>query len=173
MFNFRQHSNNSPRRGFRFFVTTTALAGLITGGILTMNAGAQDAPAASQDSQSQPPAPPMEGGHGRHKMPSVDEQVKHLTKRLSLNDDQQAKVRSALTDQRAQMEQIHNDSSLSREDRGSKMKAIHESTNSQIRSVLNEDQQKKFDEMQQKREARMKDHQGPPPQQQQTPQPQQ
>jgi hypothetical protein len=130
----------------------TALAVAITGGILTIRASAQDAP--SQGSQTET-APQNGGGHWHHhKRPSVDKQVKHLTKALKLSDDQQAKVRSALEDQHKQMEQIRSDSSLSRDNRISKMKEIRDSTNTQIKAVLNDDQQKKFDELQQKHQKR-------------------
>jgi Spy/CpxP family protein refolding chaperone len=166
MFNSKICGSNPGSRRFKSLVSSTALAVAIAGGIFTLSAGAQDAP--SQDSPAQPAAPaaPNAGGQrGHHQMPSVDDQVKHLTKSLKLSDDQQAKVRSALEDQRKQMEQIHSDSSLSRDDRFSKMKAIRDTTDTQIKSALNDDQQKKFDEMQQKRQQRMMDRQGPPPQQ--------
>jgi septal ring factor EnvC (AmiA/AmiB activator) len=157
MLNFTAHSNNSRAAGFRSIIASTTLAILISVGICGTRAAAQEAP--SQDSQTQP-APPAEGGGGHwghhHKMPSVDQQMKHLTKALKLSDDQQTKVRSALEDQHKQMEQIHNDSSLSRDDRFNKMKQIRESTNTQIKSVLNEDQQKKFDEIQQKHQEHMR-----------------
>ena len=58
---------------------------------------------------------------GRRHMPTVDDQLKHLTKKLNLSDDQQAKLKPILEDQRKQMDGIRNDSSLSREDRFSKM----------------------------------------------------
>jgi len=125
---------------------------------------------AGQSGQAQPgPGQPgPERGHtGRRGMPTVDDQMKHLTKKLDLSADQQAKVKPILENQRNQMEQIHNDSSLAREDRFSKMQSIHDSANTQIKGVLNEDQQKKFDQMQQERRDRMKgrwggDKSGPP-----------
>ncbi len=158
MLNFTAHSNNSRSAGFKSLVAATTLAILISIGICGARATAQETP--SQDSQSQPTPPAEEGGGGHwghhHKMPSVDQQMKHFTKALKLSDDQQTKVRSVLEEQHKQMEQVHNDSSLSREDRFSKMKQIHESTNTQIKSVLNEDQQKKFDEIQQKHQEHMR-----------------
>ena len=125
---------------------------------------------AGQSGQAQPgQAQPGQGmGHmGRHGMPTIDDQIKHLTKKLNLSADQQAKVKPILEDQRNQMEQIRSDSSMSREDRFSKMQSIHESANSQIKGVLNEDQQKKFDEMQKEQRDRMRggyggDKSGPP-----------
>jgi protein CpxP len=108
----------------------------------------------------------MEGHMGRHQMASVDDQVKHMTKKLNLSDDQQAKLKPILEDQRKQMEQIRDDSSLSREDRFSKMKSVHENSTAQIKALLNDDQQKKFDKMQAERREHMGDRgpgNGPPP----------
>src|ERR1700736_4606099 len=104
-----------PRsRGFRSLIsstlTSTALAGIISGGIFATSARAQEVP--GQESQSQPATPSENRWH--HRMPSVDRQAKHLTKALKLSDDQQAKVRSALESQRKQMEQIRSDATLSR-----------------------------------------------------------
>ena len=152
MFSFTQASNNSRPRGFASLTMATALAVAIMGGIFTIRANAQEAP--SQGAQTET-APQNGSGHWHHhKRPSVDKQVKHLTKALKLSDEQQAKVRSSLEDQHKQMEQIRSDSSLSRNDRISKMKGIRDSTNAQIKAVLNDDQQKKFDEMQQKHQKR-------------------
>jgi hypothetical protein len=74
------------------------------------------------------------------------------------------------------MESLHQDSSLSQQDRHAKMMEIHKSTDAQIRALLDSTQQKKWDEMQAKREQWMKNRrpgppdagsaqQGPPPQQ--------
>jgi periplasmic protein CpxP/Spy len=110
--------------------------------------------------QQQPPSGQQLGqGMGRHMgrrpMPSVDDQLKHLTKKLNLSDDQQAKLKPILEDQSKQMDTIHNDSSLSREDRFSKMQALRQNSDTQIKSVLNEDQQKNFDKMREEQHDRM------------------
>jgi periplasmic protein CpxP/Spy len=120
----------------------------------------------SQDDQAQQ-APPPQGANGERmgghrQMPTVDEQLKHMTKKLDLSDDQQGKVKAILEDQRTKMEALHNDTSIPREDKRGKMGEIHQSSETQIRTVLNEDQQKKFDKMQQEQHDRM-GHQGPPP----------
>ena len=130
-----------------------------------------------QDQDQAAPPPPPSGqqseqgmghrmGHGPM-MPSVDDQIKHLTKKLNLSDDQQAKLKPILEDQHKQMEAIHNDSSLSREDRFSKMQTLRESSDTQIKSVLNEDQQKNFDKMREEQHGRMGKWKGgenaPPP----------
>ena len=121
----------------------------------------------AQDDQNAPPPPPPDqqsgqasggmGGHmgGRRMMPTVDDQLKHLTKKLNLSADQQTKLKPILEDQRKQMDAIHNDSSLSREDRFSKMQTIRQSSDTEIKGVLNEDQQKSFDKMREEQHDRM------------------
>ena len=93
---------------------------------------------------------------GRRHMPTVDDQLKHLTKKLSLSDDQQAKLKPILEDQRKQMDAIRDDSSLARQDRFSKMQELRQSSDTQIKSVLNDEQQKNFDKMREDQANRMK-----------------
>ena len=88
---------------------------------------------------------------GDRQAPNVDEQVKRLADRLNLNTDQQSKIRPILEDQRHQMESLRSDSSLSREDRMSKMRTIRESATSKIKDNLNDDQKKQYDEMRNRR----------------------
>lgn len=82
-----------------------------------------------------------------------------LAKRLNLSSDQQSKVEGILKSQQSQMQGLRSDTSVSQEDRRSKMMEIHKSSNDQIRALLNEDQQKKWDEMQSRQQERMHGHQ--------------
>jgi len=91
---------------------------------------------------------------GEHKGADPQKRVQHLTKKLNLSSDQQAKVLTILQDQQKQRENLRNDSSLSQQDRRSKMMDLHKSANEQIRALLTPDQQKKFDQMEQKKAAR-------------------
>jgi len=151
----------------RHLVATAFLAVLLSLGFGAVNAYGQDA----QDAPPPPPqqsGPGMGRGMGRRPMESVDDQIKHLSKKLNLSDDQQAKLKPIFEEQHKQMEQIHNDSSLSREDRFSKMQALRQSSDTQIKSVLTEEQQKSFDKMRAEQQDRMKQwHRGgenaPPP----------
>jgi Spy/CpxP family protein refolding chaperone len=105
------------------------------------------------------------GGHGmggHHQMPSPEEQTKRWTKRLNLSEEQQTKVKAVLEDQHKQMEQLHNDSSTPQQDKFSKMSEIHENSSTQIKAILNEDQQKKFDKIEQEQHERMRQRQGSP-----------
>lgn len=124
------------------------------------------ATAQSNDQQSQP----MQDNGGRHHgQQDPVEKTKELTKHLKLTSDQQAKVQQALETQHSQMESLHQDSSLSREDRHAKMMDIRKSTDDQIRGLLDPTQQKKWDEMQAKHEQWMQNRHGGAPEGQSTP----
>jgi protein CpxP len=136
---------------------------LATAGLISI---APFATAQNNPSNNQPSAPAQEHGrwHG-HEDPA--QRTAELTKKLKLTSDQQTKVQDALQSEHSQMESLHQDSSLSQQDRHTKMMEIHKSTDGQIRGLLDADQQKKWDEMQAKREQRMQNREGgsAPPQQ--------
>ena len=120
--------------------------------------------AAAQDAQSNDQAAPAQENGGRHHgPPDPAQRTAELTKRLNLTSDQQSKVQDALQSEHSQMESLHQDSSVPQADRRAKMMDIHKTTDAQIRSVLDSNQQKKWDEMQARREQRMQNrHSGPP-----------
>jgi len=135
--------------------TTIALA------VLTLSLGS--GAALGQDAESQPAqgsGQAMGHGHQRGMAMDPDNQLKHLSERLSLTDDQQAKIKPILEDQQKQMHQLWSDNSLSRQDRFGKMRDIRENSDSQIKNVLNEDQQKKFDKMREEQRSRMRERMG-------------
>jgi len=100
------------------------------------------------------------GGGPGHQMPSVDDQVKDLTKQLKLTDEQQPKVRDLLQKQRDQMSQLMQDNSLTREDKRAKMRDIHDTTTGKIRDLLTDDQKKKYDDYLQKQQQNRQHHHG-------------
>ena len=85
-------------------------------------------------------------GHGRG-MPTVDEQVQHMTQKLNLTTDQQSQVKSILENERQQMEALHNDTSTAGQDKRQKFQTMRQENSSKIRDVLNDDQKKKYDAM--------------------------
>ena len=123
---------------------SVAIAGLLGFG---MTAFAQDS------TQQQPAdAPAMHGP--AHRGMDPDQQLAHMTKALNLSTDQQAQIKPILENQHQQMMQVHQDQSLSRQDKMTKMKSLNGDTNSKIEAVLNDQQKQKFEAMQQKMEAR-------------------
>ncbi|HEY2390481.1 MAG TPA: hypothetical protein VGK22_04855 [Candidatus Angelobacter sp.] len=95
-----------------------------------------------QPAPQQPSQSPSNAGR-----PSIDDQVRSLSEQLNLSPDQQAKVKTALEDQHSQAMKVVQDNSLAREDKIQKIHTIRESTINTVRSALNEDQKKKFDQM--------------------------
>jgi protein CpxP len=139
-------------------LATSVLAGLFSVGFAVSNAFGQDsqqAPPPPSAQGDQQPGPGM-GNMGHRPMMSVDDQLTHLTKKLKLSDEQQTKLKPILEDQRKQMGQLREDSSMSRQDKFSKMQEIRQNSDTQIKSVLNEDQQKNFDKMRAEQQDRMK-----------------
>ena len=125
------------------------LAGLVYA--IPLSAVAQDT--VSSDQKAAPAGGPPERGHfdpARH--------AERLAKQLQLSSDQKAKVEDILKSEQSQMQNLRVDSSLSREDRHSKMMDIHKTSDDQIRALLNADQQKKWDAMQERRQQRIEGH---------------
>jgi len=100
------------------------------------------------------------GGQGRQQPPSVDDQLKTLTKQLQLTDDQQPKVRDILQNRHDQIQQVMQDTSTPRAEKWSKMREIHETTNGKIRALLTDDQKKKFDDYLQKQQEHQQQQRG-------------
>jgi len=88
------------------------------------------------------------GGQWGHGQPmTADQRLQMMTKQLNLTTDQQEKIKPLLESESQQIQTLRQDSSLSREDRMTKMQQIRQSTNDQIKSSLNADQQQKFEQM--------------------------
>ena len=132
---------------WRFVGTFSLLAGLF------FFAGASLLASTPQDQTQQQPQNMMNQRRGM--MQSPDERLQMLTKQLNLTDDEQAKIKPVLVDEQKKMEDLRSDSTLSRQDRFQKMRDIREDSSKQIRSNLDENQQKKFDDMQKEQQKRM------------------
>jgi periplasmic protein CpxP/Spy len=117
------------------------------------NGGDNQQAASAQDQQS---------GHRRGHF-DPQERTDMLTKQLNLTSDQQPKVLEILKSQQSQMESLRSDSSLSQDDRRSKMMDIRKSSDDQIRALLDAKQQKKFDQMLSRQQQWQGHHDAPPP----------
>ncbi|MFZ3342745.1 MAG: hypothetical protein WA609_04490 [Terriglobales bacterium] len=130
------------------------LAGLIYAAPAVAQSDAQSAPQNNTTSDQQS----ANGGHqwhGRgHGEMDPAKRTEMLSKKLSLTADQQTKVQDIFKSEQTQMQSLRNDSSMSREDRHSKMMDIHKASGDQVRALLDPTQQKKWDEMQSRREQR-------------------
>jgi Spy/CpxP family protein refolding chaperone len=103
---------------------------------------------------------------GRGHRMSPDEELQRLDKALKLTDDQKKQIKPILEERQQKMESLRSDTSLSQQDRWSKMRSAREDSDTKIRGLLNDDQKKKFDEMQQHERGHMQGHRpggAPPP----------
>jgi hypothetical protein len=127
--------------------------------------------AAAQDSSPAPQQPSQQNGGWHHGPPDPATHAQELGKKLKLTSDQQAKVLEILQSEHSQMESLRSDNSGAQQDRRAKMMDIRKNGETQIRALLDSDQQKKWDEMQAKREQWGQGHRhgGPPNDQPSTP----
>jgi hypothetical protein len=142
---------------------------LTTGGIMF----AQEPSSAPPDQNAPQAGGSGMGGHRGGHMMDPDQRLAHMTKRYNLTADQQSQIKPILQDEQQQMQSMHSDTSMSRDDKMAKMKSMHEADNQKIEAVLTDDQKQKFEADQQKMEQHRAEHmqggQGgagaPPPQQ--------
>src|SRR6267142_2131695 len=135
---------------FRRHVIAVLAASLITGAsVFSLAQESQPATQGSSASSSD------KQGHRKHGKQNPAERVQKLSKKLNLSSEQQAKVQGILESQQQQMQSLRQDTSLAEQDKRAKFADLRQSTANQIRAALNEDQQKKFDEMEKKHEQRI------------------
>lgn len=90
-------------------------------------------------------------GHGPGQPMTADDRLQRMTKQLDLSDAQQLQIKPILENEAKQMQTLREDSSLSQQDRWSKMTQIRQETSSQIKPILSADQQQKFEQMMNRR----------------------
>jgi periplasmic protein CpxP/Spy len=103
------------------------------------------------------PASPPTGDKPRHEgHGGPGAMMERAAKELNLTPDQQTKWQEIGKQERAALEPLRDDTSLSREDRRAKAMEINKSFATQRRALLNPEQQAKFDEL----IAKMREHRG-------------
>jgi periplasmic protein CpxP/Spy len=112
-----------------------ALALLAVGPLARAQDTSPPPPPAGGDDQA--PPPPHHHPHGLS--------AEQLKEKLSLTDDQFSKISALISSQKEQMQAIHEDDSLSDDDKRGKMRELGKSTHDQIRALLTPAQQKIFD----------------------------
>jgi hypothetical protein len=101
-------------------------------------------------------------------MPTPDEVVAKMDSKLSLSADQKAKITPIIADRQEKIKALQADTSTPRMQKMQSMKQIMSDSDMKIKAVLNDDQKKKYDEMQQemhdKMQERRQQKQSAPPQ---------
>jgi periplasmic protein CpxP/Spy len=138
-------------------------------GVLLCSAMLVIAPAMAQDTPPPPPAQgdaqgPPPGGRGGGMM-NPERRLEMMQKQLGLSPEQSTAIKSILDDEQTKMQAMQSDTSMSRDDRRSKMMAMREDEKTKVEAVLTKDQKPKYEEM----EAKMRERtqrgggDGPPP----------
>jgi len=104
-----------------------------------------------------PPAAPPQGPMGEHHdhmggPPSPQQHLDHLAQVLNLTDDQKAKIKPILEDTQAQSDNLRKDTSLTQQERFTKLRELHEKSMAQVRGFLTPEQQTKLDSMNKRHE---------------------
>jgi len=85
---------------------------------------------------------------------SIEDQLRVLTEKLQLTQDQQAQIKAILEEEQQQLQAETHSGNLSPADRTSNRGRIRTTANSKIRDLLNDDQKAKFDQMEKERRTR-------------------
>ena len=93
---------------------------------------------------------------GRPGARTVEERLEEFSKKLDLNDDQKAQVKTILESAQAEMKELRQ-AEGSRREKGSRLREIGKETNGKIRAVLNDEQKKKFDELVEQKKSQMRE----------------
>jgi len=91
---------------------------------------------------------------------SPQEQAKTLKDSLSLTDDQTTKIEKILMDAREESTTLMSQNNDDRDALRASMHTLQKKTDTQIKTVLTEDQAKKYDALNQARRARMQQMRG-------------
>lgn len=122
-------------------VCTLALTAFLAAG-LTCSAAAQNDTSTSTSTQ----ATTQTTTRHHHEM-SADRDLSRMTKRLNLTQDQQTQIKPILENRDQQLNQLWQDTSMSKADRRSKSQEIREDAKNKIDPILNDQQKEKFDSM--------------------------
>jgi Spy/CpxP family protein refolding chaperone len=132
---------------------TLFLTALAVGSLLAFGTVANAGDTTNTPPSAPPAGAPPPGGPGMRGQAGLEQ--------LNLTDDQKPKVKAILEDQRKKMGDLRQDTSLSREDKMAKRKAIQDDTATQMKAVLTADQFQKWQDMQSQMRSRRPG--GPPP----------
>ena len=127
---------------------------MLLGALLATGAAFAQAP--DQNPQSSAAQATQNGKQAReHKAPDPDRMAKHLGKKLNLSDDQVTQIKPVLEDRMQKMQALRADTTLSQQDRRTKVHEIMQDSNTKIEAVLNDTQKQQFEQlMQQRRDHR-------------------
>jgi hypothetical protein len=91
------------------------------------------------------------------KAPTPDEVVAMLDSKLSLSDDQKAKITPIIADRQQQIRALAADQSMRRFQKARKMKSIFEESDNKIKALLNDQQKQQYSQIEQQMREQAKE----------------
>lgn len=101
--------------------------------------------AQASDAAPATPATPAHPAHPTHRRASLDDRVKAFATALGLNDAQEAAVKKILEQRQQEVLRLRQDGSIPGSVRIERLRALQDQTVQRIRTVLNDEQKKKYD----------------------------
>jgi Spy/CpxP family protein refolding chaperone len=120
-------------------VCTLALTGLLAFGM----AGSALAQENTPPNTTTPPQGAVAHGHQMDASRDMD----HMTKHLKLTQDQQSQIQPIVQERDQQLNQLWQDSSMSKSDRRTKSQQIRDDSDSKINAILTDQQRQKYTSM--------------------------
>ncbi len=139
----------NSRKLFRFMGAGSAVLGLALCVPAALLAQSTDS------TQTAPPPPTAQSGMGMHHRPSAKRQLRRMTKQLNLTSDQQQQMLPILQDRNKQMKAMHDDTSLSPQQRRQQTRTLMQDSNQKMEAVMTDSQKQQFEQMQQQRHEKM------------------
>ena len=93
--------------------------------------------------------------HARN-WPTPDQVVAQMASKLSLTDDQKAKITPIIADRQQKIKELAQTSERRRK-KGREMRSIMSDSDKKIEALLNDDQKQKYEELKQERREQMKE----------------
>lgn len=156
--------NGSPRSSAHRRLSAMLVCGFVLSAVPVF--AQTDALPAPQQGQSDG----MGGPGGSHRG-GPEHRVEMLQRELDLTPDQVTQLKANMASQRAKMEALRSNTSLSQQDMHTQMMALHQEDDAKMRAMLTPAQITKYDAMQARMRARMQEGRGngdnppsPPPQ---------
>jgi protein CpxP len=85
----------------------------------------------------------------RRSWPTPEEVVSRLDSKLSLSDDQKAKITPIIADRQQKLKALAADTSMRRWKKARKMKSVFQDSDKKIKALLTDDQKQKYTQMEQ------------------------
>ena len=107
--------------------------------------------------------PPAGSGKPEHFRRHEKEWGEHMAKELGLTAEQQTKMKDLQKQQHDAVKAIHDDATLTKEQKQAKIQALRKNFETQRRALMTPEQQKKADEMREKMKEHRAHHDEAPP----------